>query len=360
LYLFETAMDTNTEMSKLKDDFTQPDLFPSDYMGLMNREARPPFRWWCIGPRGSGTGVHIDPLGTSAWNAVTHGVKRWVLFEPSETKRTVKGKDVMKKGEDDEAAMYFDFVLPRIKEAHPELKVYEGLQKPGDIIFVPGNWWHGVLNTEDCVAVTQNYVGPENFETVWKHTRREREKVASLWFRNMKKWSPELYNWACELNARDGFQMRQDRALGEGVQGGKSDSSESSSSDSSSDDSHDVVRITSGLVDIAEGTAAAAAAERRTPFKRKRIGWDTPTPAAEGDEVAASPIGVVASPMGRGRSPRSRKRRRSHEKRHPPVEAPPPVDVTAPPPKDLVGEAASPVDETAPVEGAVVNGDECQ
>ena len=38
-----------------------------------------------------------------------------------------------------------------------QVRSYEGLQHPGDIIFVPGDWWHGVLNLQDCVAVTQNY-----------------------------------------------------------------------------------------------------------------------------------------------------------------------------------------------------------
>ena len=101
----------------------------------MNQDARPPHRWWCIGPKRSGTTVHTDPLGTAAWNAVTHGVKRWVLFEPQTPKRIAKGKDVVRKGagawpskragalrgEDNEAIMYFDFLLPRIKEAYPDV-----------------------------------------------------------------------------------------------------------------------------------------------------------------------------------------------------------------------------------------------
>eukprot|EP00913_Durusdinium_trenchii_P027575 g25865.t1 len=113
LYLFETDMDDNAHIRPLMDDYQVPDLFPHDWFSLVNTDARPPFRWFCIGPKRSGTTVHTDPLGTAAWNAVTHGVKRWVLFEPHETKKRVKGKDLLRSGEDDEAIMYFDYILPR-------------------------------------------------------------------------------------------------------------------------------------------------------------------------------------------------------------------------------------------------------
>ncbi|CAE8601364.1 unnamed protein product, partial [Polarella glacialis] len=239
LYLFETNMDDNGYIRPLMEDYEVPDIFPHDWFSLVNADSRPPFRWFCIGPKRSGTTVHIDPLGTSAWNAVTHGCKRWVLFEPKEEKSKVKGKALLLKGEAEEAIQYFDFILPRIKKAYPDMKIYEGLQNPGEVIFVPGDWWHGVLNLEDTVAVTQNYCGPDNFDLVWSKTRKEREKVAWLWLRNMRRYAPDIYERAIAMNKRDKFKMRHQRPAGDRLPDASSSSSESSS-DSTSDGEADL------------------------------------------------------------------------------------------------------------------------
>lgn len=280
LYLFETGINDNTIINSLTADYEVPALFPHDWLSLVNSDIRPPYRWFCIGPRRSGTSVHTDPLDTNAWNAVTHGCKRWVLFEPGTPKKVVKGKTVKAKAEDDEAIMYFDFLLPRLKRAHPEVRVYEGMQRAGDLIFVPGGWWHGVLNTEDCIAVTQNYCGPDNFDACWRRTRRDREKLAYLWLRNMRKFAPEMHARAMHLNQLDGFRMRHERRRGERLAGATSSSSDST--DSSSDEARDVRFI--GLSDPTRGhepddappgvpppAPAAHRGDGRSPRKRPRL-----------------------------------------------------------------------------------------
>lgn len=230
LYLFQSALHEETHSNELLKDYTRPAIFPCNFLNAVGRDKKPPWRWFCIGPKRSGTTVHFDPLGTSAWNAITCGLKRWVLFEPDITSKFAKGKQYRHEGEDDEAIDYFVNMLPRLKEhirkEDAGVKVYETLQRAGEIIFVPCEWWHGVVNLEDTVAITENYCGFDNFDLVWRKMRSQRKVLASRWLRNLQRHIMPCYRRALWLNSK--YPIEQD------------DTSSSSTSSSSSDDDEDI------------------------------------------------------------------------------------------------------------------------
>jgi hypothetical protein len=90
LYLFDknfvaTAPEAFCAGSSESEGMYEPPKFicskSDDLFSLLPN--RPDFRWFIHGPARSGSLFHVDPNGTSAWNAVVSGAKRWILFNPN-------------------------------------------------------------------------------------------------------------------------------------------------------------------------------------------------------------------------------------------------------------------------------------
>ena len=88
------------------------------------------------------------------------------------------------------------------------LQYVEFVQYPGETIFVPGGWWHAVLNVDDTVAVTQNFCNSVNFSKVWRKTRRGRKKMACKFLEQLDAHYPDLAKIARDMNKQDNFIMR--------------------------------------------------------------------------------------------------------------------------------------------------------
>ena len=83
LYLFESNLESHPEASIMMEDYTPGKCFGTDLFSEMFGDKKaPPHRWFLIGPKRSGSEVHQDPLGTSAWNTSISGRKRWVMMPP--------------------------------------------------------------------------------------------------------------------------------------------------------------------------------------------------------------------------------------------------------------------------------------
>mmetsp|Transcript_372 Transcript_372/g.545 ORF Transcript_372/g.545 Transcript_372/m.545 type:complete len:473 (-) Transcript_372:209-1627(-) len=213
MYLFDGTFDEDGIEREMLDDYEIPFYFKDDLFNLVSERRRPPYRWFLVGPKRSGTSAHTDPLGTSAWNALVYGRKRWILTKPGTRKRQVKGYHLRRKGEDGEASTYFSYVLPRILKEEAEKKnrdmgIREVIQEPGEVIYVPGGWYHAVLNITDTVAVTQNFCARAQFLKIWRHARKGRKKMSQKWLSKLKEEHPDLAEMALKCNDDDGFEFK--------------------------------------------------------------------------------------------------------------------------------------------------------
>lgn len=214
LYVFDSSYSRHAP--EISEDYRIPHVFPEDLFELVGDRRRPPHQWFLVGGERSGTCVHTDPLGTSAWNTLVRGRKLWAMFAPHVPKAVVKGKAY--KVRDDEPSDWFCDMLPRILEAEGEEALsaragtaYLFIQHPGETVFVPHDWHHAVLNLDDTVAVTQNYVGSVNFARSWTITRKERRKMARTWLRRLGEAGREdLVAVAKAIDARDGYNLEEE------------------------------------------------------------------------------------------------------------------------------------------------------
>lgn len=207
LYIFDGSFADKPGSKALASDYSVPSFFPEDLFALAGPKRRPPHRWLVLGPRRSGSGCHVDPLATGAWNALLQGRKRWALLPPGTPRPAARPR--APPGGDGEPAGWFAGHWGAVRAAHragawPHGAPLECVQTPGDVVFVPPGWWHAVLNLDHTVAVTHNYVGGASFDNVWRHTAVARPRLAAAWLRALRAARPDLAERAAAAEARGG------------------------------------------------------------------------------------------------------------------------------------------------------------
>ncbi|GAX73493.1 hypothetical protein CEUSTIGMA_g945.t1 [Chlamydomonas eustigma] len=162
LYIFDKAFAERAP--EMLSHFSVPSVFHQDLMSCLGN-SRPPYRWLVAGPARSGATWHVDPHLTSAWNALIHGRKRWALYPPHITPPGVDPDSY-------DTLTSLQWLLEVYPTLPSHLKPLEFIQEPGEVVFVPGGWWHCILNLEPSVAITQNFVSKANLRRCIQYMSR--------------------------------------------------------------------------------------------------------------------------------------------------------------------------------------------
>ena len=192
LYLFDSKFvekmglkveqgNANTDSNGV--DYQPPTNFYPDLFTVLGDE-RPSHRWLIMGPARSGSSFHIDPNGTSAWNAVIRGRKYWIM-SPEPPPGVYVTDD---ESEITSPSSIGEWLLGFHAEAR-EAGCFEGICEEGEVLHVPGGWYHLVLNlpNEDGsnlenIAITQNFVPEARLSRVLKFLREKPDQVSGFQF----------------------------------------------------------------------------------------------------------------------------------------------------------------------------------
>ena len=135
LYLFGHGA---YEAMALAADFAEPSIFVDPTRWRASEAERAKGALWYAGPAGSGVSLHMH---TSAWNALVTGRKRWYLLPPL----TMWGPT------DLPAAEWVRTVYPEMRRRGDP--VHECTQEEGEVMWVPGDWYHTTLNVEPATGI---------------------------------------------------------------------------------------------------------------------------------------------------------------------------------------------------------------
>lgn len=68
-YIFDGAFFKKDRVPGMADEFDRTGYFREDFFSVLGPD-RPDYRWFLMGPAGSGSPWHTDPHATSAWNGL--------------------------------------------------------------------------------------------------------------------------------------------------------------------------------------------------------------------------------------------------------------------------------------------------
>lgn len=128
----------------LDDYYSTPECFNEVINHGISLKDR--FKWFFLGSEGTGTELHQDFDQTNNWHGIVFGEKEWIFLSPeSYIKLKEQNKNISA------TEFHENISASKYKES---LRI---LQKPGEIIYTPKNWWHSVRNIKTTFSVSENF-----------------------------------------------------------------------------------------------------------------------------------------------------------------------------------------------------------
>jgi len=186
LYLFDRAfaekmnIDITAAPRSKEAAYWSPTCFGDDLFSVLG-DHRPDCRWMIMGPKRSGSTFHKDPNATSAWNAVLTGSKYWLMFPAGPGIEPPPGVIVSEdQSEITSPLSIAEYMLTFHELARQTPGCKEGICYSGEVLHVPSGWFHLVLNLEDSLALTQNFVPRKKLPDVLGFLRDQRSEVSGF------------------------------------------------------------------------------------------------------------------------------------------------------------------------------------
>jgi hypothetical protein len=123
-----------------------PLLRNGNWLNLIPQKIKPVYPRLLLGYEGTGSHLHIDVAYTASWMALVEGTKKWLVMPYTEANNLAAYIN------------YFTSDTQIIKEKVSSY--YEFNLSAGELVYIPGKWWHQVYNLEDTIALTYNIFKP--------------------------------------------------------------------------------------------------------------------------------------------------------------------------------------------------------
>lgn len=195
LYLFDCRSEA-MKMLLPTGYFPNPPIFATKDLFKVFDKCRPDHSWLITGPSRSGSTFHKDPNSTDAWNVVLEGSKLWIMLPPgmkppgifvsddeSEVISPVGLAEWVKSGFwNDSIQISDDATLDTNKNfgSGGFRTCVIGITFKNECMYVPSGWWHSVINLEDSVAFTSNFIPPCKINNVLNFMNKKRDQVSGF------------------------------------------------------------------------------------------------------------------------------------------------------------------------------------